>query len=594
MVSKRRNTKKELDLSVATPVNPVRIATLRPLSNSLEFSYFYNGKAIYSVCHQFPWPCASFPELDPTTIQATSWGIRDHQYAVIGQNLINVPPRRCKRIGKHAHYYFIIDGTVFMPRAKGAELELIAMQNMDTRTLKVLGETFAEDINAVYRKGGFRIDKDELGGPGFDILDFLDTQIVKGANKVWLGGIGFVDGIDAPSFKIVKRICGYPELNGLEAEDVRGSLQIFNCKGAKGLFVRRLGENEAEFKAFLAKNASEATVPDTWFPEMPAGSICEQFSALKHWFTTDFSLKWERHVGNLRFHKLVIFLLQLCCELCNKGKVNKMTSDEADSALEVFAHFADYVWLSPEILHPAACLYAASGRQKEVMACCEQALGYRYENVAHMLDDPLIESSLPSASLEGLKVRAGALQRHLGYISLELMEAYEKVADQAKDNSALAHTFERHILYGWQYYNAEELQQLTTQNNPEQEYWRQLDVKIRWYFQHKMLLNLNLQAPPEVRKKVDSCFVFYRHHDFFNPVALISMADSLFKDMHRWADWQETFFSEEDKRLPPSRKMLQASELVEAFEATIKPLPQSQQQEYRLQAASYFAFDMLN
>lgn len=594
MVSKRRNTKKELNLSVATPVDPVRIATLRPLSSSLEFSYFYNGKVIYSFCHQFPWPCASFPEIDPTTLQATSWGIRDHQYAVIGQNLINVPPRRCKRIGKHAHYYFIVDGTVFMPSAKGAELDLIAMQNMDARTLKVLGETFAEDVNAVYRKGGLRIDKHELGGPDFEIFEFTGPQILKGTNKIWLSDIGFVDDVDAPSFNVGKRVFDYSELDVLEAEDIHGSLQIFNSKVVKGQFVRRPGENETEFKAFLEKNASEATVPNTWFPEVPVGSVFEQFSALKHWFTTDFSLKWERHIGNLRFHKLVIFFLQLCCELCNKEKGNKTTSDEADSALKVFAHFADYVWLSPEVLHPAACLYAASGRQKEVMACCEQALGYRYANVADMLDDPLIESRLPSSSLEGLKVRAGALQRHLGYISLELMEAYEKAADQAKDNGALAHTFERHILYEWQYYNAEELQQLTTQNNPEQEYWRQLDVKIRWYFKHKMLLNLNFQAPPEVRKKVDSCFVFYRHHDFFNPVALISMADSLFKDMHHWANWQETFFSEEEKRLPPSRKMLQAWELVEAFEASIKPLPQSQQQEYRLKAASYFAFNMLN
>lgn len=180
MAKSKKNTP---DLSVATFVDPVRLTTVKPSSRELDFSYFYNGKVVYSYCHQFPWHFQRFPELNPETVQATSWGIRDENYAVIGHQLIKVKPKCCRRIGKYAHFYFLIDEQVFSPNEVDGELALELVPEADARSFKVHDELYAEDANAYYRLGGRRIGSKTEDFPGVSSPDDLTPPAPKPAQQ---------------------------------------------------------------------------------------------------------------------------------------------------------------------------------------------------------------------------------------------------------------------------------------------------------------------------------------------------------------------------------------------------------------------------
>lgn len=511
MAKSKKNTP---DLSVATVVDPVRLTTVKPSSRELDFSYFYNGKVVYSYCHQFPWHFQRFPELNPETVQATSWGIRDENYAVIGHQLIKVKPKRCRRIGKYAHFYFLIDEQVFSPNEVDGELALELVPDADARSFKVHDELYAEDANAYYRLGGRRIGSKTEDFPGVSSPDDLTPPVPKPAQQ--------------------------PK-------------------------------------------------PDTWFPQIPDGNALERFECIQQWFDRDFSLKWQRHRSAPRLYQLLNFGLQLCCEISEDTNITM-----ADRGIRLYERFKDYAWLMPELVHNAACLYAIQNKADLVASCCEEALGYRYENSDALLAEPVIKACLSAQVLQSLQQRAKALQPHTPYISLELIEAYEKVADEAKNDAVFSKMLERHILYTWLYYSADELHRLTAQENADQTYWKKLDEKIYWYMQNLMLLDFKFMVMPDVRQRIQSLIDVYYQHPYLSPVAIVSVAHDLFRMFHSETNWQETFLSEEGKRLPPSKRMLQSEALIKLFEKQLSELPQAQQQRYKAQAETYFAYLLMS
>lgn len=444
-----KSKKNAPDLSPATFVDPVRFTTVEPISRELKFSYFYNGNVVYGYCHNFPWRFQRFPELTPETVKTTTWGIQDENYAVIGLQLLEVKPKRCRRIGKYAHFYFLIDGQVFSPN----------------------------------------------------------------------------------------------EVN-----------------------------------------------PDTWFPQLPDGNALERSECLQQWFDTHFTLKWQRHRSSPRLYQLVAFGLQLCREICEENEQESAKLAMADQGIKLYERFKDYAWLMPELLHSAACLYAIRNKAELVASCCEKALGYRYEHSQTLLAEPVIKACLSLSVLQNMQQRAKAMQPHIPYVSLELIEAYENVAGDAKDDPVFSKMLERHILYTWLYYSPDELRLFIAQEKGGQTYWRRLDERIYWYMQNLMLLDLTFMVPPNERQRIQSFIDAYYQHSYLNPVAIVSVAHDLFQGFHGVANWQETFFSEDGKRLPPSRKMLQSQALLELFNKHLNSLPRAQQQQYRTQAKNYFAY----
>ncbi|MCW8128668.1 hypothetical protein [Microbulbifer halophilus] len=161
----------------ATPVAPIRIATLSPARQ--EISYFFNGHYYYAILGPNPFKFVALPWLDEKSLKTKECFLGDDKTTIIGTEFFEVPLRRSKRIGKDAHNYFKVADEIYSASEAPCHFELQPHKEIDARSLKVLDEDYAVDKDYYFSRWGARLPAHEVDYAlsHWDLLDLLYKKL---------------------------------------------------------------------------------------------------------------------------------------------------------------------------------------------------------------------------------------------------------------------------------------------------------------------------------------------------------------------------------------------------------------------------------